>query len=77
LPDCSTGERALRPDETGLKQCRNPIVLNSLAPGLDQRSEKEITMIQVGSKEEVAFLLALFGTHTQPVPRPKPKSQQG
>ncbi|MCK1452357.1 hypothetical protein IVB36_16045 [Bradyrhizobium sp. 35] len=22
-------------------------------------------MIQVGSKEEVAFLLALFGTHTQ------------
>ncbi|CUU16762.1 hypothetical protein CDS [Bradyrhizobium sp.] len=33
-------------------------------------------MIQVGSKEEVAFLLALFGTHTQPVKRPKPKSQQ-
>lgn len=33
-------------------------------------------MIQVGSKEEVALLLALFGTHTQPVKRPKPKSQQ-
>ncbi len=33
-------------------------------------------MIQVGSKEEVAFLLALFGTHTQPVQRPKPTSQQ-
>ena len=32
-------------------------------------------MIQIGSKEEVAFLLALFGTHTQPVKRPK-KSQQ-
>ena len=32
-------------------------------------------MIQIGSKEEVAFLLALFGTHTQPK-RPKPKSQQ-
>ena len=26
-------------------------------------------MIQIGSKEEVAFLLALFGTHTQPVKR--------
>lgn len=38
-------------------------------------------MIQVGSKEEVALLLALFGTHAEPVrkPRPesKPKSQQG
>jgi hypothetical protein len=33
-------------------------------------------MIQVGSKEEVAFLLALFGTHTQPVKQPKPRSQQ-
>lgn len=33
-------------------------------------------MIQVGSKEEVAFLLAQFGTHTQPVKHPKPKSQQ-
>jgi hypothetical protein len=27
-------------------------------------------MSQVGTKEEVAFLLALFGTHTQPVKRP-------
>lgn len=33
-------------------------------------------MIQIGSKEEVALLLALFGTHAQPVKRPKPKSQQ-
>ena len=33
-------------------------------------------MIQIGSKEEVALLLALFGTHTHPVRRPKPKSQQ-
>jgi hypothetical protein len=33
-------------------------------------------MIQIGSKEEVALLLALFGTHTQPIKRPKPKSQQ-
>jgi hypothetical protein len=32
-------------------------------------------MIQVGSKEEVALLLALFGTHTQPVRRPRPASQ--
>ena len=31
--------------------------------------------IQVGSKEEIAFLLALFGTHTQPVKRPA-KSRQ-
>ncbi|MGY4286823.1 hypothetical protein ACVWXO_006043 [Bradyrhizobium sp. LM2.7] len=31
-------------------------------------------MIKVGSKEEVAFLLALFGTHTQPVRKPKSKS---
>lgn len=34
-------------------------------------------MIQIGSKEEVALLLALFGTHTQPVRRPNRKSQQG
>lgn len=34
-------------------------------------------MIQIGSKEEIALLLALFGTHTQPVRRPKPKLQQG
>ncbi len=34
-------------------------------------------MIQVGSKEEVAFLLALFGTHTQPVKAPKPRSARG
>lgn len=33
-------------------------------------------MIEVGSKEEVAFLLALFGSHTQPVRKAKPKSQQ-
>lgn len=30
-------------------------------------------MIQVGSKEEVALLLALFGTHSEPVGKPKPK----
>ena len=36
-------------------------------------------MFQVGSKEEVALLLALFGCHSQPVRKPKPqlKSQQG
>ena len=33
-------------------------------------------MIQVGSKEEVALLLALFGTHAQPVRKPKQKPQQ-
>lgn len=26
-------------------------------------------MIQIGSKEEIALLLALFGTHTQPKPK--------
>ncbi|SFI47189.1 hypothetical protein SAMN05216525_10974 [Bradyrhizobium sp. Gha] len=35
-------------------------------------------MIQIGSKEEVALLLALFGTHAQPVRKPRPpKSLQG
>jgi hypothetical protein len=33
-------------------------------------------MIQIGSKEEVALLLALFGTHAQPVRKPKPKHKQ-
>ena len=33
-------------------------------------------MIQVGSKEEVALLLALFGTHTQPVRKPRQKPHQ-
>lgn len=33
-------------------------------------------MIQIGSKEEVALLLALFGTHTQPFRKPRTKSQQ-
>jgi hypothetical protein len=32
-------------------------------------------MIQIGSKEEVALLLALFGTHTsQPAKPPKSKT---
>ena len=80
----NTGETAvsrpkgfLAPDETHLKQSRNPIVLNGAPARPDQRSEREIIMIQIGSKEEVALLLALFGTHTQPVKRPKPKSSRG
>jgi hypothetical protein len=28
-------------------------------------------MFQIGSKEEIAFLLALFGTHTQPAKKPR------
>ena len=32
-------------------------------------------MIQIGSKEEVALLLALFGTPTQPVRKPKPQQK--
>ena len=31
--------------------------------------------IQVGSKEEIALLLMLFGTHTQPVRKQAPKSR--
>lgn len=34
-------------------------------------------MIQVGSKEEVALLLALFGTHSQPITKATPKSSRG
>jgi hypothetical protein len=30
-------------------------------------------MIQIGSKEEIALLLALFGTHTRPQPVKTPK----
>ena len=48
------------------------MILNSAAVRPDQESEKETAMIQVGLKEEVALLLALFGTHAQPVSKPKP-----
>jgi hypothetical protein len=58
-------ETVLKPDRLELPaRCARPT------------SEEEIIMIQVGSKEEVAFLLALFGTHTQPVKRPKSTSRQ-
>ncbi len=57
--------------ETRMKPCGNPIVLNPSRHGLDQESDKETVMIQIGSKEEVALLLALFGTHTQPVRKPR------
>jgi hypothetical protein len=60
-----------------LKQSGNPIVLNAAAARSDQRSEREKAMIQVGSKEEVALLLALWGTHTLSVKKPKPKPQHG
>jgi hypothetical protein len=47
----------------------------------DQTPEQETAMkksalIEVGSKEEVALLLALFGTHGIPVRKPKQKSAQ-
>jgi hypothetical protein len=32
-------------------------------------------MIQIGSKEEIALLLALFGTHTQSPKAPKQRSK--
>jgi hypothetical protein len=37
---------------------------------------KKSVLIEVGSKEEVALLLALFGTHGIPVRKPKQKSVQ-
>ena len=37
---------------------------------------KKSALIEVGSKEEVALLLALFGTHSTPVKKPKRKSAQ-
>lgn len=33
-------------------------------------------MLPIGSKEEVAFLLALFGTHTQPAKPPRKPKQK-
>jgi hypothetical protein len=33
-------------------------------------------MIQIGSKEEIELLLALFGTHTQPVKAPKKRGRK-
>jgi hypothetical protein len=35
---------------------------------------KKTAMIEIGSKEEVALLLALFGTHAKPAKKPKHKS---
>jgi len=41
----------------------------------DQTSDQEeMTMIKVGSKEEVALLLALFGVLNLPVQAPKKRS---
>jgi len=45
-----------------------------LEPTNEAKRRKD--MIQIGSKEEVALLLALFGTHTQPIRKPKPTSRQ-
>ena len=33
--------------------------------------------IQIGTKEEITFLLALFGSHASPVRAPKPRSSRG
>jgi hypothetical protein len=65
--------------ETDLKQWRNQFALNFQNPLFDQTPEQEIAMkktalIEIGSKEEVALLLALFGTHGKPVRKPKQKS---
>lgn len=60
-------ETVVKPDSSERASCGvRPIV-----------TKRRILMIQVGSKEEVAFLLALFGIHTQPVRQPKPKSTRG
>ena len=37
---------------------------------------KKSALIEIGSKEEVALLLALFGRHGMPVKKPKQKSAQ-
>jgi hypothetical protein len=64
-------------DETGLKHSRNLIALNFVEFLVDQKGRKrEMTMIQIGSKEEIELLLALFGTHTQPVKAPKKRSRK-
>jgi hypothetical protein len=65
--------------ETELKQSRNPIAVNFSKSLFDQTPEqetamKQTAMIKIGSKEEVALLLALFGTHAEPVRKPKQKS---
>jgi len=39
-----------------------------------KKSARKTTMIKIGSKEEVALLLALFGTHAQPSRKPNQKS---
>jgi len=37
------------------------------------RTVNKTAMIEIGSKEEVALLLALFGTHAKPARKPKRK----
>jgi len=62
-------------DETRLKQSRNQIAVNASKSLCDQTSDQEeMTMIKVGSKEEVALLLALFGVLNLPVQTPKKRS---
>jgi hypothetical protein len=49
--------------------------VNPRAAAFVEHRQKEIAMrrmIQVGSKEEVELLLALFGSHVQP-PKKKPR----
>ena len=64
--------------ETDLKQSRNQFALNFQNLLFDQTPEQEIAMkkaamIEIGSKEEVALLLALFGTHAKPARKPRQK----
>ena len=35
------------------------------------KTRNKTAMIEIGSKEEVALLLALFGTHATPARKPK------
>jgi hypothetical protein len=37
------------------------------------KTANKAAMIQIGSKEEVALLLALFGSHATPARKPKQK----
>jgi hypothetical protein len=38
------------------------------------KTMNKTAMIEIGSKEEVALLLALFGTHAKPARKPKQKA---
>jgi hypothetical protein len=63
-------------DETDLKQSWNQVAWTQACPSLS-KGVQEIAMrkmIEVGSKEEVELLLALFGSRSEPAKK-KPRSR--